>query len=165
MRNEQPEEVPRGSSATQQGSKSRLRPTAIMSRRSHSFRLRAVRGFEEVVSDTRKHHHEPSALQKCFFCICEGRLCLEYFCNKKKNLVCDCTVQAVGGRALSALSTTRGTSLKPGYVNTHSPHSHVHVSGKKKTLFFLFLFFFLNEKQVVRINPAATLCRSLTENP
>lgn len=55
MRNEQPEEVPRGSSATQQGSKSRLRPTAIMSRRSHSFRLRAVRGFEEAVSDTRKH--------------------------------------------------------------------------------------------------------------
>lgn len=161
MRNEQPEEVPRGSSATQQGSKSRLRPAAIMSRRSHSFCLRAVRGFEEVVSGTRKHATNHRHF-KSVFSVFVKVVCVWNIFAIKKNLVCDCTVQAVGGRALSALSTTRGTSLKPGYVNTHSPHSHVHVSGKKKVIFFVLFF---NEKQVVRINPAAALCCSLTENP
>lgn len=34
---------------------------------------------------------------------------------------------------------------------------------KKKKIVFVFVFF--NKKQVVRINPAAALCCSLTENP
>lgn len=37
------------------------------------------------------------------------------------------TVQAVGGRVLSVLSTTRGTSLKLGYAKAHAHLKHIHM--------------------------------------
>lgn len=48
---------------------------------------------------------------------------------------CDCTVQAVGGRVLSVLSTTHGTSSKLGYVNTHTPTHAWNVPVLIHTLF------------------------------
>lgn len=46
-----------------------------------------------------------------------------------ETIVCDCAVQAVGGRVLSVLSTTRGTSSKLGYAKTHK-----HTCTKKRQL-------------------------------
>lgn len=64
------------------------------------------------------------------------------------------TVQAVGGRVLSVLLTTRGTSLKLGYAkahavlqilkthtyaNTHSQHTKCYIASDKVTLLLLSL--------------------------